>query len=508
MNGLHSHYAYVVSLILWVCLPLATGCQEAKNDQAEQATPVPERSRSAAIRHLGAMTDNLLDTVHGFLYEQALTKHRQEQYRGNLAEIKKRGVLRVAMLNNSIAYFIYRGQQVGFQFEMMELLAKRLDVRLEVVVPKVPKDLTRLLVEDRADLVVNSKVQADPFGDQVAYSQAIAFSNQALVQPAGEKPIVLLSDLMNRSLTVRHSSQYYQTLKPFTWMAPGFSLLRADEDLETEDLIDLVGQKKIALTIANTALLAVEMTYRDDIQGTLVLAEKKPLGLAVRKDAGQLLARINRFIEEDCRGAWYRALRHKYFSKRKRMIEVRSQAMARSGAISPFDHLARKYGRKYAVDWRLVLAQMYQESRFDPQALSWAGAQGLLQVMPATGKEMGFVKLYDPEQNVHAGVKYLARLLARIDTSLPMRQRIRFALAAYNVGLGHVYDARRLARKQGLDPDRWFGQVEQAMLLLEKPRYYQRARHGYCRGSEPVIYLSRVQAKYDAYVALMPAAGK
>jgi membrane-bound lytic murein transglycosylase F len=105
-------------------------------------------------------------------------------------------------------------------------------------------------------------------------------------------------------------------------------------------------------------------------------------------------------------------------------------------------------------------------------------------------------------------VKYLSWLLMRFEPSLPMRQRVRFALASYNAGLGHIRDARRLARERGLDPDRWFGNVEKAVVLLEKQNFYKRARHGYCRGTEPVQYVSHIQSKYDAYSRLMPAEGK
>jgi len=130
-----------------------------------------------------------------------------------------------------------------------------------------------------------------------------------------------------------------------------------------------------------------------------------------------------------------------------------------------------------------------------------------MQIMPGTAREMGLADPWDPEQNMRTGVAYLSRLIDRIDPSLPMRQRIRFALAAYNAGLGHLRDARRLARAKGWDPERWFEHVERAMALLEKPRYYRRARHGYVRGSEPVQYVSRIQDKYDVYTRLAEPGG-
>jgi membrane-bound lytic murein transglycosylase F len=455
-----------------------------------------------------AESPQLLEAVNGFLYQHSLTTHRRFRYGGDINEIKRRRVVRVGMLNNSVAYFIYRGQEVGFQFELAETLARRLDVRLEVVVPERPVDLTRLLVENQADVVVVSPLPSDPHADSVYFSQPFSFADQVLVQPADEKPVSKISELAGKTIHVRKSSQYFEPLRQAARSVPGMKIVAADENLETEDLIDLVGRKKIPLTVANSVLLDVEKTYRDDIQGSLVFAKKKPLVFAVRKNSPRLLTRMNRFVLQDCSGAEYQALYDKYFKESKRMVEVRTDALDTSGAISPYDDLARKYGKRYGIDWRLVLAQMYQESKFDPRAKSWAGAMGLLQVMPQTAAELGVEDPWDPESNIMAGVKYLSWLLMRFEPTLPRRQRIRFALASYNAGLGHVRDARRLAKIRGLNPDRWFGNVEQAIVLLEKQKFYKRARHGYCRGSEPVQYVSRIQTKYDAYSRLMPAEGK
>ncbi|HUU02172.1 MAG TPA: transglycosylase SLT domain-containing protein [Myxococcota bacterium] len=449
----------------------------------------------------------LLDAVNGFLYQYALTTHLRRQFGGDLPEIHQHKVLRVAMLNNSVAYYIYRGQEVGFQFELAELLSRRLAVRLEIVIPEHPKDVTRLLVENRADVAVVSPSKADPYLGQISYSMPFHSSDQVLVQPKGEGPIKELVQLMYRNVHVRRSSQYFRKLQIVALVVPGLRIVESPEDLGTEDLIDRVGRKQIPLTVANSVLLGSELNFRNDVQGTLVLARNMPLVFAVRRESPGLLGRLNVFIRQDCRGAFFNGLIGRYFTGRKRISEVRREALDTTGVISPYDDLARKYGREYAIDWRLILAQMYKESRFDPRATSWSGARGLLQVMPQTAREMGFTNLWDPDTNIHAGVTYLAWLITKFEPSVPMRQRIRFALASYNAGLGHVRDARRLAWRLSYDADKWFDNVERAMLLLQKPDYHRQARYGYCRGSEPVQYVSEIQTKYDAYSRLMPAAG-
>ena len=135
----------------------------------------------------------------------------------------------------------------------------------------------------------------------------------------------------------------------------------------------------------------------------------------------------------------------------------------------------RKYSARYGFDWRLVVAQMHQESRFDPDAKSWAGALGLLQVMPRTARELGFDDIHEPENGIHAGAKYLDWVRDRFPESLPVEDRMWFTLAAYNAGAGHVRDAMVLAKQQGLNPERWFDNVEQAMLLLSQRQYAAKA---------------------------------
>lgn len=200
------------------------------------------------------------------------------------------------------------------------------------------------------------------------------------------------------------------------------------------------------------------------------------------------------------------ALSEKHFGAAHRPAS-RPPTPATAVRLSPFDDVIRASARRYGLDWRLVAAQMYQESRFDPEARSWVGAVGLLQVMPRTGAELGFSNLADPDENIQAGTRYFAQLLERFESDLPVQQRVRFALAAYNAGLDHVLDARLLAKQKGWDPNRWFRNVEKAMLLLEQARWYRTVRRGYCRGSEPVAYVSHIQTTYDAYARLMPATG-
>jgi membrane-bound lytic murein transglycosylase F len=224
----------------------------------------------------------------------------------------------------------------------------------------------------------------------------------------------------------------------------------------------------------------------------------------VRKENPALLKAVNAFHKKEYRGLFYNVTYDKYFKNSKQIlshIEERTDN-SDSNMLSPYDALVRKHAEHYGFDWRLIVAQMYQESRFDPTARSWAGALGLLQVLPRTAKEFGIKDLRDPDSGLHAGVQYLNWLFKRFEPELDIGERTWFALAAYNAGVGHVRDARQLAREKGWNPDKWFNNVEKTMLLLSKKKYARLAKHGYVRGHESVKYVRQIRDRYLAYLKL------
>jgi membrane-bound lytic murein transglycosylase F len=449
----------------------------------------------------------LLEAANGLIYSRALSAHLGETYSADVAEILERQVLRVAMLNNGASYFLHRGQEAGFQYELAQILARKLGVRLAVVVPERPQDMSRLLLENRVDLIPLSPGESGAAAPGIALSNSVLFADYVLVQPAGEAPVTSPAGLSGREVDVRASSAYRPVLEGLKRSAPGLKIVAAAESLETPDLIDLVGKRRIPATVSNSFLLGVERRFRRDVQGTLVLARRQPLVYAARSSSARLLAFVNDVVSSEAGLAAIGALAEKHFGGARRG-PARTSSPASASQLSPFDDLIRASARRFGLDWRLVAAQMFHESRFDPDARSWVGAVGLLQVMPRTGAEMGFAKLEEPAENIQAGTKYFAQLLERFESDLPMQQRVRFALAAYNAGLDHVHDARLLAKQNGWDPNRWFRNVEKAMLLLEKAKWYRTVRRGYCRGSEPVAYVSHIQTTYDAYARLVPASGE
>lgn len=452
----------------------------------------------------------LLASLNDFLGQHHLASEEKKRYTDDLAAIKKRKVLRVLTRNNASTYFLWRGELLGFEYELARRFARQHDLRLEMVVPPGRDDLAPWLREGRGDIVAASlTISPERQKEGVAFSRPYHTISEILVTRRDDESLNKPADLTGRRVVVRRSSSYWQSLEKLKQQGIDFTLDAAPEELETEELIDRVARGVYDLTVADSHILDIELTWRDDIRAAFPLGEPRSHGWLVREQNPQLLKAVNAFLKKEYRGLFYNVTYDKYFKNPKRILSHVEQRVdsAGTGELSPFDKLARRYAERYGFDWRLVVSQMFQESRFDPQAKSWVGALGLMQVMPRTGKELGLENLRDPETGLHAGVKYLDWLMRRFEPSLPVSERTWFALASYNAGIGHVRDARRLAKRLGYDPDRWFDNVEKAMLQLSKRQYAKKAKHGYVRGHEPVNYVREIRDRYLAYIKLKGGTG-
>jgi len=448
-------------------------------------------------------SQGLLKSLNLFLSSAQLSHRRDILDRGDLPRIRKRGVLRVLTRNDPATYFLYRGELVGFEYEFVREFARRHDLELEVIVPPRGEDLLSWLVEGRGDVVAASLTPtAEGRAMGVSFSAPYSYVSQYVVARADESSLRGPQDLAGRRVAVRRGSADWTTLEQLRFGGLYVELVAVPEEMETAEIIGRVAEGEYDLTLADDHILGIELSRRDDVRGMFPLTTEKPLAWAVRSDNPGLLTEINRFVRDEYRGTLYNVLYNRYFRNPAKLLEVGDPLGAARGELSPYDEIVRRWAEFYGFDWRMIAAMMYEESRFDPRATSFAGARGLMQVMPETAKELGFDigRIEDPEVGIHAGIRYLAWVRDRFDEELPVRDRMWLTLAAYNAGYGHVADARRLAVDLRLNPDRWFDHVERAMLLLARPEYASEARHGYCRCSEPVDYVRKVLARYNAYL--------
>ena len=416
----------------------------------------------------------------------------------DLPGIATRGVLRVLMRNGPSSYYVWRGQLLGFEYELARAFAERHELRLEVVVPPGRDDLFRWLREGRGDLIAAGlPIETDREG--VVFSRLYQRVTPKLVARADD-PIAHVDDLAGRRVALRENGPAWRWLTARRDEGLDVALEPVSDGVGVGALLDALEAESLDLVVADGHVVDVELTWRDALHAPLAIGEPVEHGWAMRAADRRLMAAVNAFLRAEYRGTFYNVLARRYFREPRHVRRGAEERAIRAGRLSPWDEQVQALASRYGFDWRLIVAQMHQESGFDPRARSFAGARGLLQVLPATARQVGVSDLSDPEAGLIAGVRYLAWLRERFDPELPPDERTWFALAAYNAGYGHVRDGRVLARARGWDPNRWFGQVERAMLLLTRPEIAEHARFGYCRCGETVRYVREVRDRYRAYV--------
>jgi len=428
-------------------------------------------------------------------------------------EIKKRGKL-VAVTNfNTIDYFIYNGQPMGFQFELLQRYAEYSGMQLEIVACNDMNEITSKLLEGSCDLIaVNLPVTSDN-ESSFAFTEPLMQSKQVLVQ---RKPNNMLNlsdtsyndhfvrnplDLAEKTVIVQRNTAYVQRLKNISnEIGKKIEIIEVPED--EEQLIQFVAGGEIDYTVCDERIAQVNQTYYPQIDISTVLSFPQNLSWAVRKDSKVLLNEINTWLKQFKTNRQYAVLYNKYYQNQWSAQMVNSNYFVlNSGRISPYDDEIKRYSEELHWDWRLLASLIKQESDFNPGIKSWAGAYGLMQIMPATSHLFGVDSARSPQSNIAVGVKLLKWLDKRFYTIVPDRvERLKFVLASYNVGIGHVIDAQLLAKKYNKNMQKW-DDVKIFLLNKSKPRYYKDpvVKFGYCNGLQPYNYVSEVLSRFQHY---------
>lgn len=437
---------------------------------------------------------------------RGLEERNMVGFKGDLEAIKQRGFIRVLTRNTPGCYFIHRGELVGFEYELVKHFAKRHGLEVVVMVPPRWDDMAGWLKDGRADMAAaNITVTANRQNiDGLEFCHPYGEVFEMVVARKDGTPIKTIDDLEGRTFHVRKTSSYFESLVQLKEQTGvDYTVATVPEDEETYDILAKVGSGEYDLTLADQTILDQSRSLGGEVKGVLRLNRKRSYGWVVRSGQPGLQAAINRFFTAENRGATFNTLYRRYFQQGLPEKHAEGFLIGASGQISPFDTIVKQAAEKYRIPWTLICAQMYQESRFDPKAESWAGAQGLMQLMPATAKELGVGDAFNPQDNIDGGVKYLRQQYDRISGGVDAVDRTSFALAAYNGGYGHLLDARKLARQLGHNPDAWNSHVEHAYALLSVPEYAGKARYGYCRSGEIISYVTKTMSRYVAYDASM-----
>jgi len=421
----------------------------------------------------------------------------------DLLNIVASDTLRVATIKGSTSYFLFRDELMGYDYEMVENLAKNLNVNLKISIAQSEREMSILLQEKKVDIVAYNIYETKELKRLFHYVLPQAESYQVLVQNMGRDVITNITELADQDVYVHANSIYHKRLVALNKEIGGsIHIIIASDSLTNDDLIEMVANKKIKYTLAYNNVASLHKTYYKRLDYRLQVGFNQRNGWLVRNGSIELLKYIKKWEKlpktERRQSVLYSKYWEKspYFASRKVRIP--------KGAISPFDHFFKKYASLIGWDWRLLAAVAFHESRFDKSEVSYAGASGLMQLMPRTAANFGLdrITIFDPEMNIEAGVLYIKSLNLLFRRIESKDERIKFILAAYNSGPAHVLDARALANKYGKNPDVWYNHVEYFLLKKTEPEFYQDpvVKYGFYSGKETVRYVQNTLDTYDKYI--------
>ncbi|MBL7851165.1 MAG: transporter substrate-binding domain-containing protein [Cyclobacteriaceae bacterium] len=438
----------------------------------------------------------------------------------DLDQIRERGFLQAIVDNNSISYFIYRGQPMGYEYELLQSLARQLNVELKIKVLSGIERAIDLLNRGEADLIAFPLTITRERTEYLAFTDAQFTTCQVLVQrkpanwrrmPPARVERMLVRDpvaLIGRKVHVMNESSFKERLEHLSQEIGGdIEIVEDSATAETESLITRVAKGEIEFTVTDQTLGMVNAIYYPDLDVSTVLSLPQQISWAVRKNSPGLQTAINGWLAAQKESGRFKIVYDKYFNNpRSSQIRMTSAYSSLGGnKLSPYDEEIKREARNLGWDWRLLASVIYQESNFRPNAESWAGAVGLMQLMPATAIEFGAVDRTNPHQSLRAGVRYL-KYLDKLWSKYVRdpNERIKYVLASYNAGLSHILDARNLAKKYSKDPNRW-EDVESFLRQKSNPKYYRDpvAVAGYCKCEEPVNYVRDILARFEEYKILI-----
>ena len=412
-----------------------------------------------------------------------------------LQKIRTSGILTVITRNNAHSYYIYRDKAMGFEYELAKAFSEHLGVQLKVITP--PWDgLIDALDNGKGDFIAASMTVTPSKQKQADFSDEYLSVQQKVIVNSRNYRVKSLEDLSGLTIHVRSGTSYEERLKQLKDSGLDITI-RLYDDTPTEELISMVAEREIEVTVANSNIALLNRRYYPDIKIAFPLEEPESLGWAVKKGDTRLLGEINTFFDKIRKNGLLEKIYNRYYANIEIFdyLDLKKFHRRLDTRLPAFRDLIQGAAKKHGFDWRLIAAVIYQESHFDPMAKSFTGVEGIMQLTQDTAEEMGIEDRRDPEQSIRGGVKYLKRLYERYrEAKDPDRMLI--ALASYNVGHGHILDAQDIARQMDLDPNSW-SSLEGILPLLRNPKYYKKTRYGYARGTEPVRYVRRILTYYD-----------
>ncbi len=421
--------------------------------------------------------------------------------RTEVEKIRDRGVLRVGTLNNQLSYYIGPDGPTGLEYELAQSFAEHLGVKLEMRPSHALTDLIPSLSRGEVDIIAAGLTATPSRLEHFRQGPAYYAINQQVVYKKGLWRPRDLSELNinGARIAVVNDSNHSETLKLIQSQYPDL-IWEQIKDVDANELLKQVSDGQLDFTIADSSDIALAQRIHPDITVAIEITKDEPVSWFIQKSTDDsLYALIVNFFGEKSKNHQLIALKEKYLGHINSFdfVDTRAFLRALDSKLPEWAPLFKKYAN--AFDWRLLAALSYQESHWDPNAKSPTGVRGMMMLTLPTAKSVGVTDRLDPEQSIQGGAKYLQKMLDRIPASVNKEERIWFALASYNIGFGHLMDARRLTKTLGGNPDSWTD-VKETLPLLAKSQYHKQTRYGYARGFEALLYVENIRRYYQSFL--------
>lgn len=475
----------------------------------------PKTYLLAAILILSACSDSAFVLLPAEQAGSARTLSATRSF-PDLEQIQDRGYLTAVVDSNLFSLYGYKGQLMGYEYELLNWLGEDLGVQVRYVIEKNHHKARNMLQSGEADIIAYPFALQQPTG-QIAFTAPLYTSRQVLVQRKDHQsaPASLVKEpyeLDQKVVHVTPQSTYLVRLQNLSEEIGGSIYIDKSSNQESSTcLIKAVARENIDYTLAFENIARLYASQYNNLDVSMPVGFEQRISWMVRGSSDQLRSAVNQWIEKSKGSVKYRVIYNKYF-KAFNSIDYRTDhplSTLAEGRLSNYDDHIRFSADRLGWDWRLLGALIFQESAFDPNARSWQGAEGLMQIMPATYRTFGknSSNYSAVAGNIYTGVNYMNWLnkLWKRHISDP-QERLKFILASYNAGQGHILDARRLARKYGHNPNRW-KDVAYFLRRMNRKVYYEDevVRYGYTRGSEPVHYVATIMNRYHTYKQIYKA---
>lgn len=417
-----------------------------------------------------------------------------------LDNIQQKKILTVVTRNAPTTWYEGREGDAGFEYELAKSFAAYLDVELKLVTQDSISGILDMLKQGQADIAAAGLTRTPERENGFLFGPAYQKVTQQVVCRRGGARPKNVKELVDVDLMVPANSSYVERLQSLKSRYPDLHW-RENASLNTESLLEQVWKKELECTIADSNIVAINRRYFPELSVRFDLGEPQSLAWMLPADAAHLRDKVNTWYGMISKNGDLAALKEKYYGYIEVFDYVDTRALVRriKQLLPKFRPMFEEAGLRYGLDWTLLAAQSYQESHWNPRAKSPTGVRGIMMLTLTTAKEMGIKSRLNAKENIMGGAKYLAQMKKRLPQSIIKHDREWMALAAYNIGFGHMRDAFVLTKRLQKNPDLWTD-VSTVLPLLGRRKYYRTLKHGYARGWEPVRYVKRIRDYQDIII--------